>query len=400
MATQTWVDFSPTPTSRHSAWVSWNWRLSRRLLLRWLVLLSCIAIAVPSLSLLANAFFRDPPLPQAEARWAVRSADAVLLAPEHAPLDVAELPPYVPDAFIAAEDHAFRRHWGIRLEDVAVQLVHWLPGSAWEEKGVSTITMQLARGGRREGRPAALEEAYNALWAELRWSKDEILRRYLEHVFLGGDAHGVQAASRRYFGKDARALTLGEAALLAGIVPAPSAWNPRKSPGAARRERDRVLDKMVAQGLITPEEVAKARREKLRLPSPASSPTRWFVEHAQAEAAATRLKQGRVLTGTLDSRLQDASYAAVRRRLAERPASRGGHAEHRRRDPGHDRRPRRAERLQPRGRRAPAYRVGAKGHNSGDCGPARHPPQHAGERRSDDARRSPAPRLPGRAAAL
>lgn len=174
---------------------------------------------------------------------------------------LAELPPYVPAAAVAIEDHRFYSHFGIDFIGIGRALFANLRAGGVREGG-STITQQLAklqflspeRTLRRK-----LQEAMVALWLECRLSKDEILARYLNTAYFGAGAWGIDGAARRYFLKSARELTLPEAAMLAGLLKAPSAWSPVRAPEAAKARAETVLAAMVETGAITAAQEASAR---------------------------------------------------------------------------------------------------------------------------------------------
>jgi penicillin-binding protein 1A len=173
---------------------------------------------------------------------------------------VAELPPHVPQAVLATEDRRFYWHFGIDPIGLARAVaVNWRAGSYVQ--GGSTITQQLAKNiflkpERTISRK--IEEMVLAVWLELRFSKDEILTLYLNRVYFGGGAYGLEAASERYFRKPARALTLPEAAMLAGLLKAPSRYSPTNDIDLARERARIVLQNMVEAGYITPGEMQLA----------------------------------------------------------------------------------------------------------------------------------------------
>ena len=154
-----------------------------------------------------------------------------------------EMPAHLPNAFIAIEDRRFYHHRGIDpiglIRAVLANLLH-----RGISQGGSTITQQLAKNlflapDRKLMRK--LEEAMLALWLEHKYSKNELLELYLNRVYFGSGAYGVEAAAQRYFGKSARQVTLAEAALLAGLVKSPSRLTPIKNfNGAERRSSDRA----------------------------------------------------------------------------------------------------------------------------------------------------------------
>jgi penicillin-binding protein 1C len=166
---------------------------------------------------------------------------------------------------IAYEDKRFRRHRGVDPWAVAraawLLLRHRRPVS-----GGSTITMQVARlllGEHDRTLWGKIRQALLALALERRFSKDEILRLYLRLAPFGGNLEGVRAASLAYFGKEPRRLSLGEAALLVAIPQSPEARRPDRAPEAARRARDLVLARMLAAGVISSDEAARAKTERV-----------------------------------------------------------------------------------------------------------------------------------------
>ncbi len=178
------------------------------------------------------------------------------------PLD--SLPPYVPMAFVAIEDQRFWQHDGIdwrRAFGAALANLR----SMRIRQGFSTITMQLARNAFPERLPYS-RRTISRKFAEMRvaraiedsYTKSEILELYLNHIYFGGGARGIEAAAREYFAKSATELTLAEAALLAGMVTAPNGLNPRLNPVLAYQRRWVVLNVMWRLGLITREEANEA----------------------------------------------------------------------------------------------------------------------------------------------
>ncbi|MGH7507326.1 MAG: transglycosylase domain-containing protein, partial [Longimicrobiales bacterium] len=182
---------------------------------------------------------------------------------------LAELPPYVGEAFIAVEDRRFRSHAGIDWIRVAGALLANVRAGSLIE-GSSTITMQLARnvfpkrvpGTERTFRRKLLE-ARVARDLESRFTKDEILELYLNHIYFGGGAYGIESASRYWFDRSARELTLSQAALLAALPKAPAHYDPRRHPEPARARRDLVLGLMAAQGRIDASDARVARDARL-----------------------------------------------------------------------------------------------------------------------------------------
>ncbi len=164
-----------------------------------------------------------------------------------------QMPDYLPLAVMAIEDQRFRTHFGIDPLGLArASLKNLMAGRVVE--GGSTITQQLAKNlfltpARTYRRK--IQEMILAVWLEAKYSKDEILEIYLNRVYLGAGTYGVEAASRRYFGKSVRYITLSEAAILAGLLKAPSRYAPTRSPELAEERANLVLNAMVNAGFLS-----------------------------------------------------------------------------------------------------------------------------------------------------
>jgi len=170
-----------------------------------------------------------------------------------------DMPPHLPNAFIAIEDRRFYYHRGVDpiglIRAVIANLLHH-----GISQGGSTITQQLAKNlflTPERNMMRKLQEVVLALWLEHRFTKTQILELYLNRVYFGSGAYGVEAAAQRYFGKPARNVTLAEAAMLAGLVKSPSRLAPTKNYDAAEQRGQIVLATMVEAGLVK-EEIAKA----------------------------------------------------------------------------------------------------------------------------------------------
>lgn len=242
------------------------------------------------------------------------------------PLD--SLPPYVPAAVVAVEDRRFWEHGGVDWQRVVgAALVNLRAGRF--QQGFSTITMQLARNLFPDRLPAhertisrKLAEMRVAFEIEAKYDKKEILELYLNQIYFGNGAWGIDAAAGEYFGKRASELTLAEAALLAGIVRAPSRLNPRVNPDYAVGMRNVVLRRMVEQGLVSVVEAEAASREELKLARDrvdVVEPAAYFVEQVRRQVEA-RLGEA-VYTGglrirtTLDLRVQEVAEEELSRQL-------------------------------------------------------------------------------------
>ena len=201
-------------------------------------------------------------------------------------LPIGAIPEIVRHAFIAVEDRHFYSHAGIDLWAVArAAYVNLRQGRIVE--GGSTITQQLAQNlylDRSRTMTRKLQEMAIALRLELRFSKNEILEMYLNHIYLGSGAHGVQAASKRYFGKDVAELTVEEAAVLAALPRSPNYYSPFNNPDASRGRRNLVLQRMSQNGYLTAAEADEAAGRPLDIVDPldgraAKAP--YFVEHVR-----------------------------------------------------------------------------------------------------------------------
>lgn len=243
------------------------------------------------------------------------------------------LPSHVAQAFLAVEDKRFHEHNGIDWPRVGGAVVANLRSGGFDQ-GFSTITMQLARNvfperipGQEQTTSRKLLEVRVAREIEDRFSKEEILELYLNHIYFGNRASGIEAAARQYFGIPAERLTLPQAALLAALPKAPSHYDPRRHPEKARERRNLVLSLMEEQGRIPARMAHAARRAPLGIaPAPRQKRVEaglapYFVEqvrHALEERFGADLytRPLRVVT-TLDSAAQRAAEEELRRQLKE-----------------------------------------------------------------------------------
>jgi len=182
------------------------------------------------------------------------------------PILLTDLPPYVSQASIAIEDKNFYNHIGLDFRGIARALKNNLTNDSVQ--GGSTITQQLVKNAlltRERTFQRKIKEAFLTLATEVLYTKDEILEMYLNHIPYGGTAWGVEAAAKSYFGKSAKDLTLGEAALLAGLPQAPSRYSPFQSdPTVSKNRQKEVLRRMVKLGFITQEEADQAGGQELQ----------------------------------------------------------------------------------------------------------------------------------------
>ena len=164
------------------------------------------------------------------------------------------LPSHLRHAVVATEDRRFHYHFGVDPVGLARAMAENLRAGAIVQGG-STITQQLAKNlylSSERTVARKLQEMVLAIWLEIRFSKEEILELYLNRVYFGAGAYGVEAAAQRYFGKPAAQVNLAEAALLAGLLKAPSRYAPTRSPGRAQARAAQVLANMVDAGLLDP----------------------------------------------------------------------------------------------------------------------------------------------------
>jgi penicillin-binding protein 1A len=234
-----------------------------------------------------------------------------------------ELPDYLPKAFIAIEDRRFYAHRGVDPWGIARAVIHDVTrrGSA---QGGSTITQQLAKNlflTQERTVSRKLQEVVLALWLEHKFSKAQILELYLNRVYFGAGAYGVEAAAQRYFAKSARHLTLAEAALLAGLVQSPSRLAPSHNPdGAARRAR-LVLAAMAEQKFIGQDAEKLALAHPPRAVKPAGAGSVNYVADWVMDAVDDligRYDDDIVVETTVDPLLQNAAERTLEEVLAQK----------------------------------------------------------------------------------
>lgn len=175
-------------------------------------------------------------------------------------LPLEEMSPFIPQAVMAIEDRRFYSHFGVDPLGLArAILTNVTSGRAVQ--GGSTLTQQLAKNlflSPERTIERKVQEVLLAFWLEQKYTKDQIMAMYLNRVFFGSNAYGVEAAARRYFNKSARDVNLGEAALLAGLLKAPSRLSPARDPEAAEARAQVVLQAMLEEGYITADEIKTA----------------------------------------------------------------------------------------------------------------------------------------------
>jgi penicillin-binding protein 1A len=233
------------------------------------------------------------------------------------PVDLDALPKYVPAAFLAIEDRRFYYHPGFDPIGIA-RAAFGLIKERRIVGGGSTITQQLARNlfltfdqtWRRKG-----QELILAVWLELKFSKKEILALYLNRVNFGAGAYGIEAAAQRYFNKPAKDLTIGESALLAGLMKGPSRYSPVYNRERAERRATIVLDQMVSTHAITSEQRSEAFNTPVRVSAVlANQRAQYFTDwvDGQVRTMVGEPTEDLVVETTLDLPIQAGAESAVR----------------------------------------------------------------------------------------
>ena len=228
-----------------------------------------------------------------------------------------QIPPEMRAAIISTEDRRFRSHIGVDPIGIARSIEVRVSSGHWRQGG-STITQQLARNiflTNNRTFVRKIKEGILALALERKFSKDQIVELYLNRVYFGGGAYGIDAASRKFFGHGADHLSLGEAAILAGLVKAPSNYSPTADVEAARDRSGVVLDTMAKNGFITPEEAAAANPAEVRIQQTTSNNSvRYFTDWAlpQLDTLIDQTTDPIDVWTTLDPGMQVAADKAVR----------------------------------------------------------------------------------------
>ncbi|MCT6887645.1 transglycosylase domain-containing protein [Bartonella apis] len=237
-------------------------------------------------------------------------------------LSLKEMSPWIPKAVVAIEDRRFYDHYGVDPIGIARAMVTNIIHSR-SKQGGSTLTQQLAKNlflSPDRTLERKVQEALLALWLEHKYTKDQILEMYLNRVYLGSGAYGVEAASRRYFGKSAKDVDLMEAATLAGLLKAPSRLSPARDPKAANDRAKLVLAAMKEEGMVNNAEVAMAEAEPM-----AKAESYWTgSENYVADQVVQQLPfligetdKDIVVETTLDMTLERAAEEAIRTQISE-----------------------------------------------------------------------------------
>ncbi len=232
------------------------------------------------------------------------------------------LPPYLPQAFVAIEDRRFYQHYGLDpLGLVRAVFVNLTSGRVRE--GGSTLTQQLAKNlflTQERTLSRKVQELILSIWLETKYSKNELLELYMNRVYFGAGAYGVEAAAQRYFGKSARQVTLSEAAMLAGLVKSPSALAPTRNLEGAQARAEVVLAAMQDEGFITAQmrQTALARPATLAKsqgPDSFGYVADWVME--QLKSIVGPITADLTVQTTIDPTLQAAADKALKDALAK-----------------------------------------------------------------------------------
>jgi len=238
---------------------------------------------------------------------------------------IADIPPVMTNAVLAIEDARFFEHGGVDYKGVLRAALANL-GRA-KSQGASTITMQVARNVYLSSEKTLTRKIYEILLTfklEHLLSKNQILEIYMNQIYLGNRAYGFAAAAETYFGKPLKSISIAEAAMLAGLPKAPSAYNPISNPKRARMRQLYIIERMLDNGFITAEEAAAAKQEDLKLRSSTNS-TRVHAEYVAemarqlifAQYGAEAYTRGLNVYTTLNAGEQEAAYAALRKGIMD-----------------------------------------------------------------------------------
>src|SRR5215204_1229842 len=252
------------------------------------------------------------------------------------PLKYEEIPPVLKNAILAVEDIRFYDHIGI--DPIRIMGAAWKNITTDRIEGGSTLTQQLTKNlflSKEQTYTRKVNEWILALQIERYYTKNQILELYTNHMFLGANAYGMEAGAETYFGKQAKDLTLGEAALLAGVPKAPSDYSPTSNPAKAKERRDLVLDLIAKNGFTSHAEADAAKAKPIQLADTAyyqsqrkSSPFDYPVEYIRQELEdkyTTRVAQGGLAVyTTINVEAQKKAVEVVREGLRQYDRSHSG----------------------------------------------------------------------------
>lgn len=302
------------PAIAKRRWLTWRMasRVTGVLLVLLILAIGWLALTAP----LSKSL--EPPVPPSIT---LLSAEGTPIARSGAriedPVDAAKLPDHVVEAFLAIEDRRFRSHWGVDPRGILRAVFH-NSFSDGRSQGASTITQQLAKNAflnsdRTFTRKA--REVLIAFWLEAWLTKDEILSRYLSNVYFGDNVYGLRAAARHYFSRGPEDLTTAQAAMLAGLVKAPSRLAPTTNLAGARARQALVVQAMVEANFLTEDAAEAVRPASLRVEKSDTVPTGtyfsdWVLPEARDRAGG--VENGVQIRTTLETRMQKAAEGAVK----------------------------------------------------------------------------------------
>ncbi len=309
----------PKPKARRSV-VGWLFKFLLALGFWSAIGLACV-VAFTWFSLNQKGLFQ---IPQREPGIMILASDGSEIAEQGTffgdAVAMAELPDYVPNAIIAIEDRRFYSHYGVDPIGISrAMLRNALKGQMRE--GGSTLTQQLAKNlflSHERTFTRKAQELVFAIWLEMNFSKDEIMQLYLNRVYFGGGANGIDKASRTFYGKSAYELTLMEAATLAGVLKAPTTYNPARNPEDAMTRAKLVLNSMVDEGFITAEEMQDAIDNPTKATLSNFTPaTQYAVDWitAQLPLLVKSQSQSLIIETTIEPNLQAQAENVLRKRL-------------------------------------------------------------------------------------
>lgn len=254
--------------------------------------------------------------------------DGTLLSERGRPHDyipLALLPLHVCEAVIATEDRRFYQHWGIDPWGTLRAAMANLRAARYAQGG-STLTQQLAKNlflSNERTLKRKLDELALAAWLEIRLTKRQILELYLNQVYLGAGTYGIEAAAQKYFGVSANRLTVAQAAIIAGLLKAPSRYSPHHDPAAARARGRTVLSKMYQAGAIDEKTWRQATREPVTFKPPGRHRMDPAFGHALSHILDKMPPLGAlkssliVVETTIDARVQRRAYAALKAEISQ-----------------------------------------------------------------------------------
>ncbi|MBW8880337.1 MAG: PBP1A family penicillin-binding protein [Asticcacaulis sp.] len=288
--------------------------------------LAVMAIDLPDTSNLYKTE-RQPAITYLDRSGALIAVRGSQYAP---PVDIDALPDYVPLAFVAIEDRRFFQHPGFDPVGITRAMLRNLTKKKGSNlAGGSTITQQLARNlflSANQNMKRKIQELMLAVWLEHKFTKKQILGLYLNRVYFGAGAYGIEAAAQRYFNKSAKDLTVGEAAMLAGMMKGPSSYSPLSDQERAQRRTLVVLNEMVDAKVITAEQRADVLSHPIKVSKTlASAHAQYFVDWLDGQVGALidpKNTEDLIVETTLDLPIQTDAERAVQT-IMDRDAKKG-----------------------------------------------------------------------------